>query len=273
MKLAGAVIAVALVLAGCGGGEESAAPSWNHDPADSARGPAAWGELDDEFEQCASGEAQSPVDLTAEELTVVLEDLEFDYPETPLTVKNTGHVIEAELPEGGEHTLSIGDDEYRLVQFHFHAPSEHTVDGRSYDGEAHLVHESDDSELAVVAVFLERNAVDSTYVPAVIESAPETAGEEVELEDERSPLELLGVLDATTAVRADYAAYSGSLTTPGCTERVSWIVTGGSLPTPDAAIDRLHELIAGFPGYDGYEDNNRPTQPLNDREVLDGRAG
>ncbi len=132
VRLAVAAVVAALLLVGCGGADETA-PAWNHDPGDATRGPAAWGDLDESFEQCRTGTEQSPVDI-AGAVTADLPDLVFDYPETSLTVKNTGHVIEAELPEDSDLTLTVGGDEYRLVQFHLHAPSEHTVDGEPYRG-------------------------------------------------------------------------------------------------------------------------------------------
>jgi carbonic anhydrase len=267
VKAAAAVVALVLGLAGCGGDSDSAAPApaWNHDPADSSRGPAAWGEIDTEFDQCATGDAQSPVDLTGA-APADLPDLGFDYPETSLTVKNTGHVIEAELPEDSDLTLSVGGDEYRLAQFHLHAPSEHTVDGEAYAAEAHLVHESEDGELAVVAVLIHRTGGQPFgLVGAVVESAPDVAGEEVELADEWSPLELPLRSEEPIPVSPPHFTYPGSLTTPGCDEGVRWLVIQGVYPTERSTIDRLHELIAGFPEYDGYESNNRPAQPLNGR--------
>jgi carbonic anhydrase len=271
-----AVLVCAVVLAGCNGGsgDEGAAgdaPAWSHNPDDASLGPENWGEIDDSFEQCLAGESQSPVDITGA-VAADLPDLEFDYPETSLVVENTGHTIEASVPESSNLTLTIGDDVYRLVQFHFHAPSEHTLDGRSYAVETHLVHESENGELAVVALLAEPGDVGPELDETVLESAPEEAGEEVEL-GEWSPLLLLGVADSTTGFGMDYFAYSGSLTTPGCSEAVRWIVMSEALPTRQEAIDRLHELIADFPGYDGYENNNRPTQPLNDREIERARAG
>jgi carbonic anhydrase len=48
---------------------------------------------------------------------------------------------------------------------------------------------------------------------------------------------------------------------------VRWIVLTDTLGASTTAVDRLHELIAGLPGYDGYENNNRPTQPPNERGI------
>jgi carbonic anhydrase len=261
-----AAVVCVLVLAGCGGGDsETTAPSWNHDPADTTLGPTAWGEIDETFEQCSTGTQQSPVDLVTGANPTDLPDLELDYGETSLVVKNTGHVIEAELPEDSENTLTIEGEEYRLVQFHFHAPSEHTVDGEPYALEAHLVHESEDGELAVVGFLL--HPVGGPGVPvvqAVVEAAPDAAGDEAELDREWSPAD---VFFSVTGTRLPYYTYSGSLTTPGCTEGVRWIIVQGILPTEQETVDRLHELIAGFPDYDGYENNNRATQPLNGRVI------
>jgi carbonic anhydrase len=259
-------LVLALVVAGCGyGSDDEATPAWSHDPANESVGPEAWGELDDSFEQCLAGTSQSPVDI-ATTVPAELPPLEFDYTATPLVVENTGHVIEVPMPEDSDHTLTIGDDEYRLAQYHFHAPSEHTLRGESYDVEAHFVHENDAGELAVVGVFLDQDDPPSALLDDVIENAPELSGDEAEVEQESSPLELVPVEESGSVVER-YYTYAGSLTTPGCSEGVRWIVLQDTLGVSAEARDRLHELIADFPGYDGYENNNRPTQPLNDRAI------
>ncbi len=173
------------------------------------------------------------------------------------------------MPEDGDHTLTIGGKEFQLVQFHLHAPSEHTIDGSPYAAEAHLVHESEEGQLAVVG---DPDPPDRRFatplVDAVVEAAPEEAGEENELEGEWSLAELLFGFGEPTVVGHPYYTYLGSLTTPGCT-RGRWLDRDPGRPPdePAEAVDRLHELIAGFPGYDGYENNNRPTQPINERVI------
>ena len=69
-------------------------------------------------------------------------------------------------------------------------------------------------------------------------------------------------------VRVDsYYAYGGSLTTPGCTENVRWSVLSDGGHVSRAAVRRFHDVISKFADYDGYENNNRPVQPLNGRVV------
>ena len=268
-----AALACAALFVGCGGGDgETAAPAWNHDPGDGELGPAAWGEIDESFEQCPTGRKQSPVDLS-DDVAADLPELRFDYPPAPLVVENTGHVIEVPMPEDGGQRLTIDGEEYRLVQYHFHSPSEHTVDGRSYDAEAHLVHASDEGELAVVGILLDEGRQVSALVDLILGNAPGEAGDEREIEavDEHSPLSLLG-LDGTVGVVTSYETYPGSLTTPPCTEGVRWIVLSDPLTISSAAATGLHRLVGAFPEYDGHESNNRPLQPLNNR-VIERDAG
>jgi carbonic anhydrase len=271
-RLSVTVTLLCALLAGCGGGSDDTGstvegPAWNHNPGDATLGPAAWGEIDPSFEQCMSGDRQSPVDI-AEPIPADLPKLEFNYPPTPFVVKNTGHVIEASMPAASDLTLTIENAEYRLVSFQFHAPSEHTLDGDSYEAEVQLVHRSADGELVVVAILLEPSGLPSPFIDQVIESAPDEAGQEVEIDEELGgPLELFLEFDPPRAVVDSYYTYQGSLTMPACTEGVRWIVIPDIYVIRLNTVERLHELIADFPNYDGYENNNRPTQLLNDRKI------
>src|SRR3954467_6369364 len=165
---------------------------WNHDPA-SPIGPTHWGELDPAWSACASVEGQSPIAVTATreaELPVLL----VDYPRTPLAVRNTGHVIEVPAPPGGGGTLLVGGHSYRLLQWHTHVPSEHVVNGHRADLEIHLVHQDEQGQIAVLAVFA--NVVSSgpaapqtpaaNLLDATVQAAPSTAGEETHLERKAS---------------------------------------------------------------------------------------
>jgi carbonic anhydrase len=269
-----ALALAACALAGCGGGgseaREPESPSWNHNPADTSSGPSGWGALDVSYEQCLEGERQSPINI-ARAVPDQLPPLEFNYAAGPLVVENTGHTVEVAMPDQSANELTIGKDVYRLAQYHFHAPSEHTLDGERYDAEVHLVHEDAGGRLAVVGVFLDESRPPSPLVDSVIANAPEAAGEETDAGQQASAAALVpragsGAAKPLTVSR--YYTYSGSLTTPDCKENVRWVVLEETLGVSPTSTELLHELISGFPGYAGYANNNRPTQPLNGRRVV-----
>jgi len=195
------------------------------------------------------------------------------YERSDLIVENTGHVVEVPIPGGVNDTLQIGSDIYELVQYHFHAPSEHAVNGRLADVEAHFVHMDTNGAKAVVGVFFRVGPqLPNTLLDTILLAAPATSGEEVHI-GEASPAELFGRIRGVSltrggAVRVNtFYTYDGSLTTPGCTQGVRWSVLAGGGQVSRAAVTRLHQVIAQFPNYDGYPNNNRPLQPLNGRVI------
>jgi carbonic anhydrase len=62
-------------------------------------------------------------------------------------------VAEVPIPAGVEDVLQFGGDRYQLTQYHFHAPSEHTINARHADVEGHFVHKNANGDTAVVGVF------------------------------------------------------------------------------------------------------------------------
>jgi carbonic anhydrase len=254
---------------------------WNHDPA-SPIGPAHWGELDPAWRACASVEGQSPIAVTATR-EAALPVLLVDYPRTPLVVRNTGHVIEVPAPPGGGGTLLVGGHSYRLLQWHTHVPSEHVVNGHRADLEIHLVHQDEQGQIAVLAVFADvvSSGPAAPQTPAAdllgttVQAAPSTAGEEIHLDQKGSAAVLLqaaGVGWDDVRVIPSYLTYTGSLTTPPCTGGVRWFLLPGSIGVDQATVQRLHILIASSPGYQGYPNNNRPVQPVGSR-MVEGRVG
>jgi carbonic anhydrase len=200
------------------------------------------------------GTSQSPIDLREELVTFVadrdLADLKFRYPHRiDLDVVNTGETIRADVPEGAAE-LRVGRKTYGLLQFHFHTPSEHLVDGAHAPLEMHLVHSAADGELMVVGVFLEEGG--EHELDQLLATAPEEEGLSEELDG--FPLRTL-LPDDLASFR-----YSGSLTTPPFTEGVRWAVLAEPMELSEASLERVREL---FP-----EGNARDVQPLNDREIL-----
>ncbi len=208
-------------------------------------GPAEWGELDTLYETCANGTSQSPIDLTgatAQDLT----NIAFYYQPTTLRLENNGHTIQVNYNAGSY--IVVDGDHYELKQFHFHSPSENTVDGNSYPLEIHLVHKKA-NQLVVVALFMEEGAENAALTP-VWDNMTETIGSQV----------VNMQIDANALLPDTQATYrfSGSLTTPPCTEGVRWFV----MTTP---LTLSSEQITAFQSI--YHNNNRPVQPLNGRDL------
>jgi len=234
------------------GGE---AAHWDYDGDE---GPARWGQLSAEYSACAKGRSQSPVDLPAVKL-VDLDVATLDYnpadfeahpDEHPEDVVNNGHTIHVEIEDGA--SLIIGDERFQLVQLHFHAPSEHTVAGRTLPMEVHMVHRSDSGIFAVVAVLIAEGRHNPAYDP-IWEHLPKAVGAHQSLAD------LTLDLDDLLPKRWLAFRYLGSMTTPPCSEGVRWFV----LAQP---VELSAEQIAEFAAI--YDHNNRPTQPLRGRSLV-----
>jgi carbonic anhydrase len=145
---------------------------------------------------------------------------------------------------------------YSLAQFHFHAPSEHTVEGRHFPVEVHFVHVNEAGELAVAGAFFEEGEHNEAFAP-IFADLPTGEGEVRDLEG----LEL--DLDSLVPVGSPYYRYLGSLTTPPCSEGVEWFVRTEPL---SLSAGQIAEFKAIFDG------NRRPTQPLNGRNVTQEEA-
>jgi carbonic anhydrase len=250
----------------------SAAPAlaqeWNHDPG-SEVGPSRWGTVTFPFSTCGSilepggfvevGRKQSPVDIAGATAAALPPPI-YLYGATPFEVENTGHVIE--VPYAAGSRLVIGLDAFDLVQFHFHAPSEHAVNGRLADAELHLVHRNALGNLAVVGVLLQVGARPNALVEQIIGAAPAVEGANAL---EGRTLNALSLLPRNPF---SFWTYSGSLTTPPCSEGVKWTVLKEPVQVSAAAVARLRALIAAFHGYAGYDANNRPVRPLDGRAIL-----
>jgi carbonic anhydrase len=216
----------------------------DHWTYDGEHGPEHWGELPGN-EACSNGELESPIALESGEEAEDLPDLELEYEQSGVSIHNSGHSLQWDYDPGS--SLRIGDDEYELVQFHFHAPSEHTLDGRRYPMEAHLVHRSADDQLAVLGAFIEEGARNEMLEDARWSAMPELA--ESSYEDEDALFNASELVPGGATYR-----YHGSLTTPPCTEGIAWHVFEAPIAMSAEQIERFTEL---------YMNNSRPVQPVD----------
>lgn len=211
-------------------------------------GPAKWASLTPEYGQCA-GSNQSPVNLTGM-VEAKLAPLQFHYQTGGKTLVNNGHTIQVNYAPGS--TLELDGMRFELKQFHFHASSENLIEGKSYPLEGHLVHANDRGELAVVAVMFEPGRANAALSLAW-QVLPAKAGESHGLKEPVSAEQLL-------PAKRDYYRFSGSLTTPPCSEGVRWLVMKEPVQVSQAQIDAFKAVM--------HHPNNRPVQPLNGRLVL-----
>jgi len=262
-----AVLASALFLSAC----SSTAPTTSVTPAPApavqekhwgyvtnaeAAGPAEWGSLPGNA-ACAAGKRQSPVDLATRIPFPVeakdLPNLAFKYGTTRLHLVNNGSTIRADVDKGS--TVAIDGAVWTLLQFHFHTPSEHSLDGLHYPMEMHLVHAGPDGKPGlVVGVFLVQGG-DTPALAPVFASLPKEKG--AKRDDAAVAIDLDKLLPAART----YLAYEGSLTTPPCTEGIRWYV----LQSP---MGITGEQLGAFVSLPHMTPTNRPVQPLAGRKVL-----
>jgi carbonic anhydrase len=253
----------ALSLAACsgketvsGGHRDGHATHWGYE-ADN--GPGRWGSMNPEWALCAEGSEQSPIDLAgateaelpeAEIHTPGDQEVEMLNQEGVLGALDNGHTIQVNSRTG--ETLTVGHETFALVQFHFHAPSEHTVDGQHFPMEMHFVHQARDGALAVLGVLIEEGAENPGITP-LWEQLSAAPGKETTVRIPADFADHIFPEDATGIFH-----YDGSLTTPPCSEGVEWYIR--RTPTQFSK-----DQIAAFTAV--YDHNNRPVQPLNARTL------
>jgi carbonic anhydrase len=229
--------------------QEGHSPHWTYSGPE---GPTHWGKLNPSYASCSLGRMQSPINVTNAK-TAELAVLKIDYQAAPLNIIDNGHTIQVNYTAGS--TITVGDKSYTLKQFHFHHPSEEHINGKSFPLVAHLVHASPDGQLAVIAVLFELGAA-NPLIDILWKNIPPEKGAAHNVPSVSiQPQELL-------PNERDYFTFAGSLTTPPCSEGVTWYVLK-SLATISP------EQLAAFAKI--YPANARPIQPTNGREILQSK--
>jgi len=211
-------------------------------------GPAEWGAMDAAFATCKLGELQSPIDIKGAK-PADLPAIHFDYKPSPLKIIDNGHTIQVNYAPGS--SIDVGGVRYDLVQFHFHHPSEEKINGKPHAMVAHLVHRNAEGKLAVVAVLLDGGGVSESI---------ETIWKNIPAEKEKEVAAANVSIDAANLLPAnrDYYTFQGSLTTPPCSEGVTWFVLKSPVKIADGEIAAFSKL---------YPLNARPVQPLHGRLI------
>ncbi len=212
-------------------------------------GPEHWGDIKPEFSLCRTGKSQSPVDLKFHKPKGGGE-ISFNYRPEPLKVMDNGYTIE--VGTSGQSSAKLHGQNFSLTHIQFRTSSEHTLSGNSLPMEAQFFHKSDNGEIAVVAIILIVGKENQT-IRDIFDNFPKQKGMVVEKPNTLfDPSRLLP--DHMT-----HYMYTGSLTTPPCTEGVRWYVLNTPVEMSKAQILQFRQV---------YSKNNRPLQPLNNRIPL-----
>jgi carbonic anhydrase len=224
----------------------AAAAHWSYE---GEGGPEKWGELQSDFKVCQLGLEQTPIDLGSG-IKGDPDSVEYDYKRLALRIVNNGHTIQVNADPGS--ACVIGGTRYELLQFHLHHPSEHLLAGRGFDLECHFVHKSSAGALAVTGVFI-RPGAENIALRAFFDSMPATEGPELRVDN---TIDVAAVLPKN----GGYFRYMGSLTTPPCSEGLTWTVHKEPI---EASVDQIRKFAALFPK------NARPIQMRNRRFLID----
>jgi len=214
------------------------AEAWNYD----THGPSAWSQLSAEYRLCGEGKNQSPIDLSALTRAAVTAP-RMAYTSSEGTVVDNGHAIQWSPDQKMDVTLN--SKKYTLLQIHFHTPSEHLLNGVAFPAEAHLVHQDDKGNLLVVGVLL-KPGNSNAFVDNMLTGLQS---------QKTSEIHPAGLLPKSTKI----LNYNGSLTTPPCTEGVTWMVMQDTMTLSPSQLAALTDKHSG---------NARPVQPHNARVVL-----
>jgi len=231
---------------------------------DGPEGPENWGNLSKDNLACLKGKSQSPININIDRaVKAQLNPIEFIYRPSPLSIIDNGHTIMVNYGEGSN--LMVDGRQYRLIQFHFHKPSEEAINGERTDMVAHLVHQHHDGSLAVVAVLMsttkpassrkywwgDDSIKENAFINTLWNNVPLVKGK----------TDTPGVMiDINQMLPADksYFTYMGSLTTPPCSENVLWLVLKTPIYVSDDQVKNFDRM---------YQMNARPLQPKGDRLV------
>ena len=212
--------------------------------------PSVWGELSDDYKTCSGGVQQSPIDIKkSDALKSPAPKVSVKWQAFKPEVFNNGHTIQVNANGAGGYA-ELDGKRYQLMQYHFHHLSEHTVDGKHAKMEVHFVHQSEAGDLLVIGAMIEEG--DANAAIADVWSRIPAAGEKVAGASALDPAAMI-------PAKQDAFRYKGSLTTPPCSEIVTWHVMADPIT---ASPDQIAAFAALYPN------NFRPIQGTNRRYVL-----
>ncbi len=242
-------VLVGFALHGIANENDGHEPQWGYE---GGTGPLHWGGMEQDHDKhllCRDGVRQSPIDI-GKVLGFESLRLQSHYFETPVQIIRNSHTVLLKYEQGSY--IEWGDEVFELIQFHFHHPSEHRVSGRSYPMEIHFVHKTESQEYVIIGVLVKFGSY-NPHVQKVWDLIPDEIDKETIYENTR--LRANHFLPSSKK----YFHYAGSLTTPPCTENVTWLVL-------EEPIEISEKQLAQFQKY--IDHNARPIQKPHHRIVV-----
>lgn len=213
-----------------------------------SNGPEYWSELCVDYTPCG-GKVQSPINITGAVDDAALTDIPQTYASTATHIVNKGHTIQFNFDAGS--SIVVNGETYDLLQFHTHTHSEHEIGGTHAPMEMHFVHKNAATgKLAVIGVLVEEGA-ENAHLSHFVDHLPATKDATYEAADTFSALDFM-------PSDKSYFTYAGSLTTPPCSEIVTWIVMEHAI---EASTAQIHDFEAL------EHENARPVQALEGRTI------
>lgn len=219
---------------------------WSHHKG--ADGPENWKNLCDGFSDCG-GNAQSPIDITTRDAAKSnrLKPIIFHYGKSNVNIINNEHTIQFNV--SGNNTINLNGKDYKLLQFHYHSLSEHTIDGKHFPLEVHFVHKHSDNDFAVIGIMIIEGKENELF-KKYLDKFPSEKGKF----SSNNTIDLLSLFPNNQA----YYHYKGSLTTPPCSEIVSWYVLKYPIEASKDQIEKFSKIL---------NHNYRPVLPVNNRKI------
>ena len=148
--------------------------------------------------------------------------------------------------------MTVEDQVFDMLQFHFHTPSEHTINGESFPMEMHFVHKSKNGQLGVLGVMIKEGTQNNAVQP-IWDHLPMSKTDVKTYGD--THINGAALLPQTLG----YFRLMGSLTTPPCSEGVNWHVLNMPIEFSNAQINKFKNAFAI---------NARPVQASNARLIV-----
>lgn len=222
-------------------------PHWAYEGKE---GPENWAKLSPEFATCDIGRNQSPINI-ANTMRASLKPIRGIQKFPAKEIFNNGHTVQINFKEG--NMLVLDSTAYQMKQVHFHAPSENTINDQHFPLEAHFVHADAKGNLTVIGVMF-KEGKPNLGLTKLWPQMPDKESEPILLKNRTIPSELI-------PENRSYYRFSGSLTTPPCSEGVRWLLMKTPMTASKEQIEAFERAVKHY--------NNRPVQALNGRVVVE----